>query len=213
MLRKIIAIASFIVIIVPRTYSQNSRVYTKELNAQLDSIYAMAAYTFDPTLLVTTANKLQHYKKKEVLAMIRETYDSESGLSLGYGLFLLLRMQFDIPDDMQHLEIWFGKPGTAPPNSTSPTNRFPIIMVEDFPVILITGYMLGGLPENIDRHMEFYKKYGVLRDKPFPTEIRSSRANYYLSFTKEWFKLYKTTEIPASVSWWVEEQLDQLNLD
>jgi hypothetical protein len=63
---------------------------------------------------------------------------------------------------------------SAPPAPALP--RFPVMLVDDVPVMLIGGYMLGGMAEPVTAHLEYYRKNGKLRTAPLAPKRGTDRA-------------------------------------
>jgi hypothetical protein len=59
-----------------------------------------------------------------------------------------------------------GAPSPSEPEDPELLPRFPILLHEDIPLLLVFGYNLAGYPEPVERHVQFFRKQGRVRDKP-----------------------------------------------
>lgn len=135
----------------------------------LDSLASQFPHDYNPVLLIEASFGLQNFSKEEALARIDSSSQRINSGFGDYGLFLLLRYYFDLPDGMQHPEVQFGLPDINPPQSSLPSNRFPLIIVNEIPFQIIQGYQLGGLPQSIREHIVFYSKHGIInKRKSYP---------------------------------------------
>ena len=127
------------------------------------------ASTNNPRSLIQTVNRLQPLGKDKALAALSEFLRVADGFTTGQRteLFLVLRLLFDVPED----------PGYMPPmrvGGPNPENfqdpkllpRYPLVLIDDIPLYLIWGYMLAGFPQPVEEHIEYFRKYGKLRDHP-----------------------------------------------
>jgi hypothetical protein len=126
---------------------------------------------YNPRTIIRIVNRLQPLGKEKALAAICEyvrvasTWHSEARDS---GLFLVLRVLFDVPADPGYLPpVIFGYPSPwGQPTDPKIMPRFPILLVDDVPLLLVEGYHLGGAPEPVETHVEYFRKKGRLRAIP-----------------------------------------------
>jgi len=128
-----------------------------------------ASYHFNPLPLIQTVNRLQPFGKEKALAAIDEFLRVASGFhdEATEGVFLVLRVLFDVPDDpgyMPHMRV--GAPWPAAPEDAKRLPRFPILLQDDVPLLLVSGYDLAGLAEMPERHVNYFRENGRLREKP-----------------------------------------------
>jgi hypothetical protein len=91
------------------------------------------------------------------------------------GLFLVLRVLFDVDADAHPpMRLGGSMPDTPPTPSSLP--RFPIVLIDDLPILLISGYVLGGEPEPLSVHLDHYRQHGRLRARPLAPPVMAPAA-------------------------------------
>ena len=115
---------------------------------------------YDPTAVIEAVNALIPLGKDGALAALDKFI---AGCDLErdphQGLFLVLRVLFDAAP---HPPLRLGSSRLPPPSSPAVIPRFPILMVDDVPLMLVDGYELGGLPEQLSTHLDYYRQHGAL---------------------------------------------------
>ena len=119
--------------------------------------------TFDPTPVIEAVNALVALGHAGALgALDRFLAGRDLDADPHRGLFLVMRVAFDADP---HPPLRLGGAALAPPPPPA-FPRFPIVIVEDVPLMLIGGYTLGGLAEQVTSHLEYYRAHGKLRSAP-----------------------------------------------
>ncbi|MEZ0230559.1 MAG: hypothetical protein ACAI25_18200 [Planctomycetota bacterium] len=142
-----------------------------ELAALLGTIHAcprISAWSFDPRPLIEAVNTLQPLGKDKALAVLRE-YLRVASVSDNADdrVFLVLRILFDVPEDPGHMPpLRIGAPDPAAPADPKAIPRFPLVLQDDVPILLVRGYTLAGRPESAGAHVEHFAKHGRLRAAP-----------------------------------------------
>src|SRR5262249_8128304 len=73
----------------------------------------------------------------------------------------------DIPDDPGYMpRMAVGAPQPDEPNDAKQLPRFPILLQDDVPLLVVYGYNLGGLAERAENHVAYFRKKGRVRAKP-----------------------------------------------
>lgn len=132
----------------------------------IDAAPGCSAMEFDPLRLIKVVNTLQPLGKEKALAAIEEYERVNTGFFSSHwgGLFLVLRVLFDVPEDPGYMpRVGLGAPWPAEPKNLKLMPRFPIAIIDDIPLLLINGYNLEGRPEPIETHIEYFKARGRLR--------------------------------------------------
>lgn len=166
---------------------------------------------FDPVALIHAVNVLHALGKEKAITILR-TYialsTSDPGRSEQYDLdeqrvFLVLRLLF-----VQK----YGKIGMPPLligasdvvvshlNSSWPL--FPIAVVNQIPFLLVSGYTLGGFPQNPLDHLDYCLQFCQLRHKPIEPESSSVDAVESLLASERW-----QTLIPDEREYWYRGML------
>ncbi len=149
----------------------------------------------NPLLLIRAVNALQKLGKEKAIAALTEYLRVSSSFDDGgrEGTFLVLRALFDVPDKPGFLPtMQVGAPSPPGPPDPHAVPRYPVIIVDDIPFVLVRGYELGGQPEPPESHLEWFRANGVLRRAPLvPTttplatldRIVGSKSTAFLSQT------------------------------
>lgn len=147
--------------------------------------------SFRPQNLVETANRMRPLGKSKILAAIAEYArvvpdTRRSGVS--DGVFLVLRILFEIPEGLDgHPGLRFGM-SPKPPADVRSSNRFPILLRDDVPLLLTEGYTIFGYAHSADAYLDFYAENGRLRSSP-------------LTPTNSPFSVLEGIEPPALAEW------------
>jgi hypothetical protein len=150
----------------------------RALHAQLAAVPGLEGHSFDPRPLVAAVNALHPLGKPRALAVITEYLRVVSPWTRARtdGVFLVLRALFDPPAGSAHPVMHVGAPDLAPPADPLVLPAFPLVIVDEVPLLLVGGYMLGGLPEAPSAHLAWYRANGVLRRgplRPTPAQVAS----------------------------------------
>jgi hypothetical protein len=127
-----------------------------------------SGYHYDPLAVIQIVNTLQPLGKDKALSAIDEflRVASDFDSPAREGVFLVLRVLFDVPADPGHMPpMHVGAPWPAAPIDPKRLPRFPILLQDDVPLLLVSGYMLGGFPEQPESHVKYFRQKGRLRDK------------------------------------------------
>jgi hypothetical protein len=112
----------------------------------LDQAPPPSSDRFQPRLLVQIVNRLQPLGKDKVLAAVTEYLRIAPYYGFAHarpGLFLVLRVLFDLPDGMSDYPVMhIGSPTPPPPTDGTSIPRFPLTLSGDIPLLLVCGYCL-----------------------------------------------------------------------
>ncbi|HEX4418547.1 MAG TPA: hypothetical protein VH165_11635, partial [Kofleriaceae bacterium] len=115
---------------------------------------------YDPTAVIEAVNALIPLGKAGALAALDKFI---AGCDLTRhpheGLFLVMRVIFDANP---HPPLRLGGSRLQPPDLATAIPRFPILMVEEVPLMLVDAYELAGLPEQLSTHLDYYRQHGQL---------------------------------------------------
>lgn len=131
----------------------------------LDQISTMSVENYDPTTIIKTVNALQSLGKEKALLQVSNYVKQADKNQIHYALFWVLRILFDLPKQLDFPTVVIGKPDIPPPDEMRKLPRYPIIIIDDVPLLVVRGYFLSGLPEPVDNHIEFFRSFGHLRKK------------------------------------------------
>ena len=133
----------------------------------LDHASSSSFATHNPGRIVQAVNELIPLGKEEALASIAGYYEAaDRQADPRQGLFWVLRVLFDVPAEPgYHPPVRLGAPRPAAPDDLRTIPRFPIMLIEDIPLLMVTSYILGGLPETVDSHLELFESNGLMRSR------------------------------------------------
>jgi len=165
----------------------------------------MPVADYRPRPIIEAVNSLAPVGRSGALAMIDSYLRHHDAAAPHDGLALLLRVLFDVPPSGAHAPLRLG--GTVPPPPPDPRAlpRFPIILVDDVPLLLIRGYALGGDTEPVTVALDQLRRTGSLRAAPLvphgtPDGIRRQlREVYRRAYGEE-----PTTELDG----WITRQIE-----
>lgn len=115
---------------------------------------------YDPYEAAAAVNELHPLGKEGALAAVEQAHAGGDAI----GLFWVLRVLFDVPDG-RFPPVRLGEP-TIPPPEDDALPRFPIVLVQELPLLVVRGYTLAGLPEDVGVHVDYYRAHGELRPGP-----------------------------------------------
>lgn len=137
----------------------------------LDQILGAAASGdfahYRPQRVIDAVNVLLPLGKDGALAAI-DSYLAKQNLERDpqQGLFLVLRVLFEVPADPgYHPRLLLGGSSPPPPPDPKSLPQFPLVLIDDRPLLMVSGFVLGGLAESIIVHIHHFRKTGTLRGK------------------------------------------------
>lgn len=131
-----------------------------ELFGKLAAVSSLNGHEFDPRALVDAVNALATLPHGPILDVITEYLRVAPGwMALDtQSIFLVLRAVFDPPRG-EHPSLALGAPDVAASAVTaSGFGAFPLAIVGDVPVLLVSGYMLGGMPQQPESVLPWYRR-------------------------------------------------------
>jgi hypothetical protein len=170
------------------------------VNSLLDKLSTMQFGDYNPSYLIEAVNALQPLGKEKALEYIDSYIESLDQGECPYGLFWLLRVMFDVAEEQGFPQVRLGKPTIPPPADSGKLPRFPIVIVQDIPFLVIKGYFLGGLPEQIETHVAYFRVHGILRQQPLiPPVSMDGIENALLQQWKDAYGNDYTTEVLETI--------------
>lgn len=158
--------------------------------------------TYDPRAVVEAVNALVALGPEVAWqALDRWLAGADLAADPRHGLLLVLRTAFDAE---AHPPVRLGTPDQAPPTDPGAAPRFPLVIVDDVPVLLVARYAVAGVVEPISIHVEHYRAHGTLRGKPLaPGSAVADRVEGVVAVYRAAYRL----DPPAAVRAFVEDQL------
>ena len=147
------------------------------LDSLLQRASSSAFATYDPSPVIAVVNALVPLGKDGALATLG-AFLAKQDLAKDphHGLFLVLRVLFEANP---HPPVLLGGSRPAPPSPPDALPRFPIMMVDDVPLMLVAGYTLRGLAEPVTAHLAYYREHGTLRAAPLAPSVGHDRMAGY----------------------------------
>jgi hypothetical protein len=135
--------------------------------------------SYHPGAVIEAVNALVPLGKDGALAAI-DGFLAKQDLTKDphQGVFLVLRVLFEADP---HPPMLLGGSRPPPPSPPSALPRFPILIVDDVPLMLVSGYTLRGLPEPVTAHVAYYRKQGALRAAPLAPRAGPDRMAGYVA--------------------------------
>ncbi|MBT4865412.1 MAG: YceK/YidQ family lipoprotein [Planctomycetaceae bacterium] len=122
-------------------------------------------HDYKPQTVIRAVNALQPLGKKRALATIDEYLETHSG----GGIFLVLLVLFDVPNPPGHMpRMQVGDMvGVPTPQDHQLLSRSPIVLHDDIPFLLGSGYFMSAVvAEAPEEHVRYFREHGKLRTKP-----------------------------------------------
>jgi hypothetical protein len=128
---------------------------------------------FDPRACIGVVNTLLPLGKTKALAVLSEyvrLIDSQpSGDAYLHGgdvIYWIDRVLFQVPEDPGYLPLpQIGGPVPDRPTDARAIPAFPLIIVDDVPLMLPVDFMLGGRVPQPEEDISYFRVHGVLRDR------------------------------------------------
>jgi hypothetical protein len=168
---------------------------------------------FNPGALVAAVNALVTLGKDRALdAVEHQLTESDHLADPQHGLFLVLRLLFDVPTDPGfHLPMHIGIPNVAAPKDAKALPYFPLIVVDDIPLLLVTTFLLGGSPELVEAHLKHFREKGILRAAPLTPKTFLSPAEILDHLIPLYLNAYGIAPTPAQLRM-LEQQLRRMHV-
>ena len=121
------------------------------------------------------------------------------------GLFLVLRVLFEVPADPgYHPPVHLGAAFPPPPPDPASLPLHPIMLVDDWPLMLVSGYALAGDIEPVSAHVQFFRTRDTLRARPLaPSNAKHSVVDHFIA---TWRRAYGSLP-PRSEKDFIKTQL------
>ena len=161
---------------------------------------------YSPQPITDAVNALLPLGKEGALAAIESylaTRDPQTDTAA--GLFLVLRVLFEVPADPgYHPLLRLGATSPPPPAAPESLPHFPLVLIDDRPLLMISGFALGGDTEPVTAHIQHFRSTGTLRKKVLaPSQSPDSvLSQFQATYQRAYGKPPSQHEIA-----WIEAQL------
>ncbi len=122
-------------------------------------------YTFDPGSYIRAVNILHQESKSEVIEQFRDYVNSLEMSGIGDNVFFLLRLLFEPENGRTFPSVPMGKPVDSGEANLANFPLYPLALVQDVPLLISSGYILGGKPGSPLGHIAFCEVNCQLRAK------------------------------------------------
>ena len=138
-----------------------------EAKKLLNAAAALELSTYRPGVVVAATNAMIPLGKEIALQHIESCLTNHNHLNEpAQGLLWVLRTLFDMPSHIgRHPVLRLGGVA-AEPKVPEEMPRFPLALIDDCPLLMIRGYVLGGVAEPVEIQLEQYRAAGVIRTEP-----------------------------------------------
>ena len=180
----------------------------------LNTAPGLDGYSYNPLPLIQIVNTLQPMGKEKALAAIGEylrVSDPWSGhMGSRSGIFLVLRVLFDVPDNIDPDNAGgFGMPSPAGPKDPHRIPRFPIALVDDIPLMLVSGYALSGMATPMDKVLGFFRDNGKLHPQPLTPSNYPFATITHLMNSTQWIYEDPNFREPDGISFGIAEDSER----
>ncbi|MCH8047448.1 MAG: hypothetical protein IID44_27455 [Planctomycetes bacterium] len=152
--------------------------------------YFLHSTNYDPLPVIQAVNILQPLGQRRALAVLEEYLRVTSSRDSGReGMFLVLRVLFEIPDDPGHHPKIFGLLEEEKDMKSWP--RFPIVVQDDIPFLAFGSFGLAGGLELPELHLAKYRD-AKIRERPLTPTNKPLQALEKLIASARWRIVNKT---------------------
>lgn len=165
---------------------------------------------FNPGALIAAVNTLLPLGKDDALAAV-ERYLAAADRSADpqYGLLLVLRVLFEVPASGFHPPLYIGIPEAAAPPDRKSLPYFPLLLVDDIPLLLVTSFLIGGSAQPVEAQVEYYRDNGILRASPLIPPSAAPRPETLQRAAELYRQAYGEDPKPAQLKM-LSEQLQRM---
>lgn len=186
----------------------------RDLLRLLDTAPGLDGYSYNPLPVITIANTLQPLGKEKALAAIAEYIRVSSKWSgfgeARYGIFLVLRVLFDVPGSVDPIQaVAFGAPFPPGPKDPHRLPRFPIALVDDIPLMLVSGYSLAGMATPMEEVVAFFRDNGELHPTLLAPTNAPLSAIVHLMHSSQWVYADAKLQQPGGFSFGMVEDTER----
>lgn len=178
------------------------------LNAILERASSSDFMNYAPAPVIEAVNALLPQGKDAALHAI-ETYLAQADQTADprHGLFLVMRVLFEVPAEPGYQPpMRIGGSAPAAPRDPRSLPLFPIVLIDDIPLMLVSGYALGGEPEPLSVHIAYFRAHGAVRAHA----LRPARSSDTLERCKKAYQAAYGAPPSATELAFVQGQLDRM---
>jgi hypothetical protein len=84
-----------------------------------------------------------------------------------------------------------------------------LLISNNLPFLIITGYYVGGMPQQIEDHINYYGNYGKIRENLYDLNIVKSEEDLFSEVNLVWCKNYSRIKMPDNLEVSIKEQISK----
>jgi hypothetical protein len=150
---------------------------------------------YSPALVIEAVNALRPLGRDAALEHVAAAAADAAPPPDATGVLWVLRVLFDVAIPPGHPPVQLGTPDVPAPTRPDALPRFPIVLAGDVPFLVVSGYVLAGLPEGVEPHLDFYRRERAEIRKASLVPMSGSAVEE--EFTREWQGAYAGGPVPA----------------
>lgn len=176
----------------------------------LDAASGMRCDDHNPSRVIAAVNALIPLGKDAALLAIQRCATRQGSPDrTGLGLFWILRVLFVVTKEQGGYPVpLLGGPSVPPPSDRDLLPQYPIVVVDDVPLLAITGYTLSGFPQPVEQHIDYFRQCGSLRSDLLVPSTSSSRVEE--DFERMWRRAYPDGQHLTTVLETIRPQIAQV---
>lgn len=120
-------------------------------SSALDAVGPLGSGAFHPGRALEAIRALTALGKADGLPLLRRIADGHRELES--GLFAVIRALVVLPEGATLQPPMLGAPVPEPSDALH-APRYPLVLIADVPLVVVSGYMLGGQPEPLSMHLD-----------------------------------------------------------
>ena len=184
---------------------------SSQLYRHLDAVGPLAGGAFHPGRALTAMQALMAIPAGERMELLRRY--AATRIEVPDGVFAVVRSLVEVPPASAVATDWpgvlqpghlrppaLGAPTPPQPDDLAAVPRWPIVLLQDVPLVVVSGYALGGQPESLSMHLDGLTD-ATWRTKPLAPGT-AGQLRYHLMHWGRW-------SADAAVSAMLEGQLER----
>ncbi|MBX3417035.1 MAG: hypothetical protein KF851_05480 [Pirellulaceae bacterium] len=145
----------------------------KELLRLLDSMPVAKGRNWNPLIVIEIVNSLVGLGKDDGIAVFREYLRiSPPSFEIHEQVCLLLRLLHEVPEEMGCFpEMKLGLPSSGFPKDMRLMPRFPVHVIDEIPVLMVSGYIFSGdVPDDNLEILDWFDSNAIWRKTELNTQ-------------------------------------------
>lgn len=139
----------------------------------LDDLPAVDGFEFDPSRIIRAVNALHSLGEESARSVIQEYFriTPRCDFKSRESVYLMLRVLYDPPNESKCFPVLaLGSPHPYFESKES-IQRFPLVIANDIPLLVIDGYSRYGLLPDADEVLQWYAEHCEMRKRPLAPQF------------------------------------------